>query len=295
MSLPVLPPRITRLHNPVTPPGQTWTPGQIDTTAPWLSDAEKQALGEWFENLLNAEENPSPQQTAPTASSPSANPTPYADPNWARAYFTPTEQTQRSIEHDAWQRYEEAPTSAARQAAFRDYMRLTQHGLGIIRTETPNPGVQPAENTYTPAEPEGADTAHETFPAGSIDKDTLIYSGTPVTAHALWRTERPLEAALPTVMMNQTTRTVTTQFEKKIESQMSKRGWDKESIKSTIENPLRTVQTRDTRWKPDGTRKDDPATAYLREDGHYVVRNDIDCTIVQISNRNKIDWKSPFE
>jgi Colicin E5 ribonuclease domain len=92
-----------------------------------------------------------------------------------------------------------------------------------------------------------------------------------------------------------TAKGVTTQFEKKIEQQMGKRGWDKDSINSTIDNPNKTVKTKDTRWGSDGTRRNDPATAYIREDGHYVVRNDNDGTIVQISNRNKPDWKSPFE
>ena len=90
-------------------------------------------------------------------------------------------------------------------------------------------------------------------------------------------------------------RSVSTQFEAKIEKQMSRRGWDKDSIVSTIDNPGRTVPTRDTRWKSDGTRRDDPATAYIRDDGQYVVRNDNDGTIVQLSDRNKEDWKSPFE
>ncbi|WP_425628488.1 colicin E5-related ribonuclease [Vibrio neptunius] len=91
------------------------------------------------------------------------------------------------------------------------------------------------------------------------------------------------------------TKRVTTQFEKKIEKQMGKRGWDKDSVNSTIESPHKTVSTRDTRWNSDGTRRDEPATAYIREDGHYVVRNDNDGTIVQISNLNKADWRSPFE
>ena len=94
---------------------------------------------------------------------------------------------------------------------------------------------------------------------------------------------------------NEVTKSVATQFEKKIEKQMGKRGWDKDSVNSTIENPNRTSSTIDTRWKSDGTRRDDPAIAYIREDGHYVVRNDNDGTIVQISNRNATDWKSPFE
>jgi len=95
--------------------------------------------------------------------------------------------------------------------------------------------------------------------------------------------------------LNSVTKNITTQFEKKIENQMVKRGWNKDSVNSTIENPHRTVTTRDTRWKFDGTRRDYPATAYIRKDGHYIVRNDNDGTIVQISNRNKTEWKSPFE
>jgi hypothetical protein len=39
---------------------------------------------------------------------------------------------------------------------------------------------------------------------------------------------------------------------------------------------------------------DDPATAYIRGDGHYVVRNDVDGTIVQISNRPRAIWYQPF-
>ena len=60
-------------------------------------------------------------------------------------------------------------------------------------------------------------------------------------------------------------------------------------------NALRLLRPTSARWKPDGTRRDELATAYIREDGHYVVRNDRDGTIVQISNRNKVDWISPFE
>jgi filamentous hemagglutinin len=76
---------------------------------------------------------------------------------------------------------------------------------------------------------------------------------------------------------------------------MSKRGWDKETVNNTIKKPYRTTKAKDTRWNKDGkTRRDDPATAYIRKDGHYVVRNDVDGTIVQISNKNKTDWISPF-
>jgi filamentous hemagglutinin len=77
---------------------------------------------------------------------------------------------------------------------------------------------------------------------------------------------------------------------------LSKRGWTKDLIKKTIQKPARKVVTRDTRYKSDGSgRLNEPATAYLREDGSYVVRNDKTGDIVQISNRNDPNWKSPFK
>lgn len=80
----------------------------------------------------------------------------------------------------------------------------------------------------------------------------------------------------------------------KIQKQMDPRGWTNESIQNTINNPARTVVTRDTRWKPDGTKMDDPATGYINADGSYIVRNDVTGDIVQISNRNDPNWKSPW-
>lgn len=43
-----------------------------------------------------------------------------------------------------------------------------------------------------------------------------------------------------------------------------------------------------------GQKRNDLATAYIRTDGSYVVRNDITEDIVQISDRNDPDWQSPF-
>lgn len=85
-------------------------------------------------------------------------------------------------------------------------------------------------------------------------------------------------------------------YEGKILDTMKERGWTKADIESTIANPYRTAPARDIRNNNDGgaTRRNDPATAYIREDGHYVVRNDIDGTIVQISKRSDANWKSPF-
>ena len=60
----------------------------------------------------------------------------------------------------------------------------------------------------------------------------------------------------------------------KIAKQMGKRGWTKESVEETINNPSRTVSTQDTRNLPGGGRMDDPATVYLDAEGSYIVKND---------------------
>lgn len=72
--------------------------------------------------------------------------------------------------------------------------------------------------------------------------------------------------------------------------------WSENLVDETINRPHRRVQTRDTRYKADGSgqRHDDPATAYIRTDGSYVVRNNMTGDIVQVSDRNDPDWQSPF-
>lgn len=84
-------------------------------------------------------------------------------------------------------------------------------------------------------------------------------------------------------------------IEPKIKKQAAKRGWSENDIAEAITNPQKTVAARDTRWNNDSkTKRDDPATAYFDADGNYVVRNDIDGTIVQISDKNDPDWTIPF-
>jgi filamentous hemagglutinin len=83
-------------------------------------------------------------------------------------------------------------------------------------------------------------------------------------------------------------------IEAKIARQMLRRGWTLRDIEHTLAHSHRIVETTDMRWRADGSRRHDPAKAYIREDGHYIVRNAVDGTIVQISNRNKPHWKSPF-
>ena len=77
---------------------------------------------------------------------------------------------------------------------------------------------------------------------------------------------------------------------------MPKRGWKDDLIKETLSNPSKTLQTRDTRWLPgaDGP-LDAPATAFIRSDGNYVVRNDTTGEIVQISNINDPNWTAPWD
>ena len=84
-------------------------------------------------------------------------------------------------------------------------------------------------------------------------------------------------------------------FEKKIMKQLSKRGWNEQNVTDLVNNPHRTVKVRDNRWKNDGTgRRDDSATVFIDKNGSYVVRNDVDGSIVQVSNRNDPNWKNPF-
>jgi hypothetical protein len=71
-------------------------------------------------------------------------------------------------------------------------------------------------------------------------------------------------------------------IDEKIKKQMTRRGWNDNLVDETINRPHRRVHTRDTRYKADGSgqRHDDPATAYIRTDGSYVVRNNITGDIV---------------
>ncbi|MBL0319084.1 MAG: hypothetical protein IPP74_07325 [Alphaproteobacteria bacterium] len=88
---------------------------------------------------------------------------------------------------------------------------------------------------------------------------------------------------------------VKTVIEPKILDQMIERGWNEKLIDDTILNPLNTVEAMDTRFDPTiGKRLNDPATGYIGKDGSYVVKNNVTGQIVQISDRNKPDWKAPW-
>ena len=84
-------------------------------------------------------------------------------------------------------------------------------------------------------------------------------------------------------------------FETKIEGQMPKRGWSKQDVDGAVGNPSRTVRTRDVRHNLDGTRMDEPATAYYHPDGGYVVVNDRTGAVIQVSDRLDPNWRTPWD
>lgn len=86
-----------------------------------------------------------------------------------------------------------------------------------------------------------------------------------------------------------------TTYGAKIEGQLEKRGWTKKLVESTIDDPVRTVATRDTRHLPGGGRLDEPATAYYSRRGGYVVRSDQSGDIVQLSDRTDSSWRAPWD
>jgi Colicin E5 ribonuclease domain len=84
-------------------------------------------------------------------------------------------------------------------------------------------------------------------------------------------------------------------IEAKIARQMLRRGWTRRDLAHTLTHPHRIAEITDRRWQANGSSRHAPAKACIREDGHDVVSNEVDGTMVQISNRNKPHWQSPFE
>ncbi len=82
---------------------------------------------------------------------------------------------------------------------------------------------------------------------------------------------------------------------KHILGQLSRRGWSNKLIKETISNPARTLKVHDVRHLPGGGKRNDPATAFIRKDGSYVIRNDKTGDIVQVSDRSDPNWKAPWD
>jgi hypothetical protein len=76
---------------------------------------------------------------------------------------------------------------------------------------------------------------------------------------------------------------------------MIARGWTEETIIATIRSPSSIVEARDVRHRDDirGGRNNEPARAYIAEDGHYVVVNLLTSEVIAVSNRMRTNWKKP--
>ena len=72
----------------------------------------------------------------------------------------------------------------------------------------------------------------------------------------------------------------------KISTQMGPRGWTEQAINETVASPAETHPVWDYT-----TGNQQPATAYVRSDGSYVVVNDSSGEVVQISDATDPDWK----
>ncbi|MBI4359966.1 MAG: hypothetical protein HY564_02650 [Candidatus Jacksonbacteria bacterium] len=83
---------------------------------------------------------------------------------------------------------------------------------------------------------------------------------------------------------NQNNSRIELQYSDKIKGQMSKRGWDQATLEDVVQNPSKTGTAIDR------TAGGEPATAYFDKSGNYVVVNNRTNNIVQISNRNTVNW-----
>jgi RHS repeat-associated protein len=83
-------------------------------------------------------------------------------------------------------------------------------------------------------------------------------------------------------------------IDQKIFNQMDSRGWNSNSIQSTVDDPYATSSALN---KATG----ENATAYYNADGSYVVRDNSTGQIIQISNKNNSNWipdssiKNPYK
>jgi Colicin E5 ribonuclease domain len=80
-------------------------------------------------------------------------------------------------------------------------------------------------------------------------------------------------------------------YDNEIQKQLSPRGWTQAKVQATVDNPVATHDV----WDFTSGDARQPATAYENSDGDYVVVNDKDGGIVQVSNCNNENWKPVWE
>ena len=83
-------------------------------------------------------------------------------------------------------------------------------------------------------------------------------------------------------------------FGRHVSPQLGRRGWTEASARRLVRDPHSTRSMRDTRHLPDGSRMDDPATAYIDRSGDYIIVNDRTHDVIQVSNRNDPNWEAPW-
>lgn len=79
-------------------------------------------------------------------------------------------------------------------------------------------------------------------------------------------------------------------YSEKILADMVTRGWHQRLVEDTAYRPERTVPTRDTRYRLDGGRNDEPASACVGSGGWYVVLNDRTHDVVQVAGGTLEVW-----
>jgi hypothetical protein len=79
-------------------------------------------------------------------------------------------------------------------------------------------------------------------------------------------------------------------FDDKVDGQMGPRGWTQGEVEQTVRDPSATHPVWDY---TSGTRE--PATAYERNNGSYVVVNDSTGQVVQVSDANNPNWKPVWD
>ncbi|MFN2497165.1 MAG: colicin E5-related ribonuclease [Pseudonocardiaceae bacterium] len=79
-------------------------------------------------------------------------------------------------------------------------------------------------------------------------------------------------------------------YDEKALANMATRGWSRDTVEQTARSPHSLRAMRDTRFNVDGSHDDQPATAFFRPDGWYVVLSDRLHDVVQVSAGRMDGW-----